>query len=254
MTTNYEQASTVLELKNISLSPNFADTLLLDNISLKIGIHEKIGIIGANGAGKSTLLKLLNYLHTPTQGQFLFQEKSIANINPLQLRQKVVLVPQEPKLLGMTVQSALIYPLQLQKLSNQEIKQRLLWCLETLSIPESWLSRPEGELSLGQKQLVSIARGIIMNPQVLLLDEPTSALDVGKSDLLREKLIELSTNNIMTIVVVNHDLKWIKSFCDRLVWLEQGRIKQDWTRDQVNWQIVEENLSKRNLDQDFDNF
>ena len=61
MTTNYDQASTVLELKNICLAPNFADTLLLDNISLKIGTQEKIGIVGANGAGKSTLLKLLNH-------------------------------------------------------------------------------------------------------------------------------------------------------------------------------------------------
>ena len=253
MTKNAEKVNSVLELKNIYLNSNLGETLL-HNISLKIGHQDRIGIVGASGAGKSTLLKLCNYLHHPDQGDIFFQQQAITNINPLKLRQQVVLVTQEPKLLGMNVQSALVYPLQLQQLSPKEIQNRLSWCLERLSIPQSWLSRKEHELSLGQRQLISIARGIIMHPQVLLLDEPTSSLDSGKSQWLKDILVNLSVNQIMTMIVVNHDLEWLKQFAQRIVYLDQGKIQQNLTIDQIDWKIIDNDLYKHNFDRDFDKF
>lgn len=253
MITTDQKDDTVLQLNNIYLRSNLGETIL-NNISLKIAHQDRIGLVGASGAGKSTLLKLFNYLHRPDQGDILFQDTSVNNINPLELRKQIVLVPQESKLLGMTVESALIYPLQLQKLSEREIKHRLSWCLEQCSIPQSWLSRNENELSLGQRQMVAIARALIMYPKVLLLDEPTSSLDAGKSQWLKDKLIELSINQIMTIIVVTHDLEWLKNFAQRIVYLNQGKIQEDLTIDEFNWKIIEDDLRINNIDQDFDNF
>ncbi|NCO74472.1 MAG: ATP-binding cassette domain-containing protein [Cyanobacteria bacterium] len=247
-------SQTILRLENISLWTHNHQTPLLENISLSMSKGERLGILGSSGAGKTTLLKLLNYLHSPNQGKFFFQQESINVINPLELRTKIVLVPQEPKLLGMTVQCALTYPLQLQKLATTEITQRLSWCLNELSIPDSWLQRQELELSLGQRQLVAVARGIIMQPLILLLDEPTSALDTGKANWLKEKLINLSENLAITMIVVNHDLNWLKDFATRIVWLNQGKIKQDSIITKIHWQEIRENLLNTATDDFFEDF
>ncbi len=222
---------------------------------MKIATQELIGIIGASGAGKSSLLRLLNYLHSHDQGEFLWENKSIEQTPPRQLRQKVVLVPQESKLLGMDIQSALVYPLQLQNLSKTEIQQRLSWCLDIFAIPQSWLSRHESEFSVGQRQLIAIARGAIMQPKILLLDEPTSALDFQKASWLRKTLINLSINQKISIVVVNHDLKWISKFAQRVILLSQGKVTEDLTTSQINWQTIEATFAENHdLDHDFDDF
>lgn len=195
----------LFELQNVGLSTPVATSYILRNISFKVFSREKIAIAGASGAGKTSLLRLCNILHSPTEGKISFSPTEIDQGSITKLRQQIVLVPQEPKLLGMTVQDALIYPLKLQQLTSSEIKQRItVWC-EALKIPKIWLERRELELSLGQRQLVAIARALGMQPLILLLDEPTSALDVGTSERLLSVLDSLVANHQMTIV-----MSWIK--------------------------------------------
>ena len=156
----------------------------------------------------------------------------------IKLRQQVVLVPQEPKLLGMTVAEALAYPLHLQNYSKSEIKQRIIDGTNRLHIPQTWLERTELQLSLGQRQLVGITRGLIMEPKILVLDEPTSALDTGLSEHLLTVLNILKT----TIVMVNHQLDIAKKLAQRILYLEEGQLLQDSLAHQIDWGLLREKL------------
>ncbi len=232
----------ILCLELVSLAASIGSAWLLQNISLEIERGDKIAIIGASGAGKTSLLKLLNRLSNPTQGKIYFAKTPITQIPIIQLRQQIVLVPQEPKLLGMTVRQTLVYPLQLQALPTTEINRRLDSWLEQLRIPEAWLERYELQLSLGQRQLIAIARGLMMQPQILLLDEPTSALDLGTANHLLTVLDRLVKESNLTILMINHQLELIKNFADRLLYLTTGQLEVDTPNTNTSWQQLRQKL------------
>ncbi|MGK7950565.1 MAG: ATP-binding cassette domain-containing protein [Xenococcaceae cyanobacterium] len=235
----------IIQLKNISLTASVGSAILLQDISFSLDRGDKLAIVGATGSGKTTLVRLLNYLNTPTTGTIYLEEKPFSQIPIIQLRKQVVLVPQEPKLLGMSVSETLAYPLKLQKLPPKEIRQRVETWTNLLQIPQKWLERNELQLSLGQRQLVSIARGLIMQPKVLLLDEPTSALDLGIAHNLLTVLNRLTEDSDITIVMVNHQLELIHNFARRIIYLETGQIKEDVVADRANWQIIQTKLLQK---------
>ena len=235
-------SASIIQLKNVSLTASFGSALLLQDITFSIERGEKLVIVGATGSGKTTLLRLLNHLNSPTSGKIYLEEKPFERIPVIQLRQQVVLVPQEPKLLGMTGSATLAYPLTLQKLPAKEIRQRVETWTNLLQIPQQWLERNELQLSLGQRQLISIARGLIMQPKVLLLDEPTSALDIGIAHNLLTVLDRVSENNRTTIVMVNHQLELVRNFAQRIIYLETGKIQEDVLANPENWQLIQTKL------------
>ena len=232
----------IFKLQNVSLAASVGAHYLLRDISFAVSPGEKIAIAGASGAGKTSLLKLCNLLHSPTEGKISFSATDIAQKSVTKLRQQIVLVPQEPKLLGMKVKEALAYPLKLQQLSSSEIKQRVATWSEALKIPEIWLDRHELQLSLGQRQLVAIARALVMQPLILLLDEPTSALDMGISDRLLSLLNSLAENQKMTIVMVNHQLELSAKFAERILYLENGFLIEDTIASPTQWQKFRDKL------------
>lgn len=234
--------ATLFELQNVSLATSMGAHYLLRDISFAVYPGERIAIAGASGSGKTSLLKLCNRLHSPTKGKISFSTSNIAEKSLVKLRRKIVLVPQEPKLLGMRVEEALSYPLELQQLSATEIKQRVVTWSEALRIPQAWLERHELQLSLGQRQLVAIARALVMQPLILLLDEPTSALDIGTSDRLLTLLNSLVANQQMTIMMVNHQLGLSANFAERILYLEKGFLKEDTIASATKWQQFQEKL------------
>lgn len=235
-----------LELKDVSLVTEGKGALkgipILTDISLVVNRGERIGIIGPSGAGKTSLLRLLNRLAEPTGGIVYLDNRDYRKIPVFDLRRAVVLVLQEPKLLGMTVREALAYPLVLQKLPKNVIAQRVERIREVCHIPNEWLERLELQLSVGQRQLVAIARGLVMEPKVLLLDEPTSALDAGTAIHILNVLVDLAENNRMTIFMVNHQLDMAERFCHRVLYLQEGRLLEDISANQMDWQELRERL------------
>lgn len=245
---DYARTPTVaqLRLKQVSLATPargaMPGTTILTDVSFDVCPGDRIVLVGPSGAGKTSLLRLLNRLIDPTSGTIYLEEQDIRKIPILQLRRDVMLVLQEPKLLGMTVQEALAYPLVLQQLPKRVIAERVEAIREQLHIPAEWLERTELALSVGQRQLVAIARALVIQPKILLLDEPTSALDAGTASYVLSVLVDLAENSKMTIVMVNHQLDMAERFCTRVLYLQNGQLLQDSLAVQMNWEQLRETL------------
>jgi D-methionine transport system ATP-binding protein len=235
--------TTAIATNRVSYQTKFR-TLLTD-ISVAIAQGSKTALIGATGSGKTTFLRLLNRLTDPSAGIISLNGKNIQEIPIQTLRRRVLLVPQEPSLLGMTVAEAIAYPLKLQNFTQSEIDTRSQKWLEKLQIERKLLNRSELELSLGQRQWVAIARALMMEPEILLLDEPTSALDRGLSHLLLDTLTELTQlPQPVTVVMINHQLDLVQTWCDRLICLHEGQLVQDTEANLVNWQDIDDLLRR----------
>jgi D-methionine transport system ATP-binding protein len=232
----------LLQLNQINYTPpNFTHPLLTD-ISFSLVAGECITLTGVTGAGKSTLLRLINRLIEPTTGQILLAGANYQTIPPIALRRRVMLVSQEPKLLGMKVREALAYPLQLQALNPEEIKQRILTITDRLQIPIDWFDRTEMQLSAGQKQLISIARGIITQPQVLLFDEPIANLDFTTAERVLTCLNTIAKDGQIGTIVVNHQLELAARFSDRFLYLQAGKLLLDRSSREINWQDLQQQI------------
>lgn len=214
---------------------------VLRSLSFNVFKGDQVAIVGASGSGKTSLLKLLNRLADPLEGTLYLDKIPFPKIPVLSLRQQIMLVSQEPKLLGMTVQEAIQYPLKLKGMPQREIEPFVNEWIERLHIPRDWLERTELQMSLGERQWVAIARALVCQPAILLLDEPTASLDVGRQDHLLRLLSELS----QTILIATHHLEFaaqFSGFCgvapctNRVLHLQRGELIQDLMGHQVDWQ------------------
>jgi D-methionine transport system ATP-binding protein len=232
----------LLQLKSIDHTPpNFTRPLLTD-ISFSLAAGECITLTGITGAGKSTLLRLINRLSEPTSGEILVDGENYRSIPPTTLRQRVMLVSQEPKLLGMKVREVLAYPLQLQSVSVEEIKQRIVTVAEQFEIPTDWFDRNESQLSAGQKQIVSIARGVITRPQILLLDEPIANLDPTTAERILQTIFNICQLQQVGAIIVNHQLESAAKFSNRLLYLQDGKLLIDKVSTSVDWQNLQQQI------------
>ncbi|MBK1987171.1 ATP-binding cassette domain-containing protein [Sphaerospermopsis aphanizomenoides BCCUSP55] len=242
-----EQVNLFTRLKS-QVQNNLPGYPILQDISFEVFPGDRITIVGTAGAGKTSLLRLINRLNEPTSGKIYLENQEYHQIPVIKLRQEVTLVQQESKLLGMTVREALAYPLVLRGWSKQKIQEQVGYWQEKLQIPDEWLARTEVQLSAGQKQLVAIARALVIQPKILLLDEPIAALDPGKASRLMYILCELTQAPEQpfktAILMVNHQLDLIQEFCNRLLHLQQGQILANQPASQINWHELKASLTQ----------
>ncbi|NEQ35233.1 MAG: ATP-binding cassette domain-containing protein [Okeania sp. SIO3I5] len=229
-----EQQQSQLYLDQVSLTTPISSYNLLKDISFTVEKGARVALVGTSGAGKTSLLRLFNRLISPTSGYIYLDNQEYGKIPVMQLRKEVTMVLQESKLLGMSVAEAIAYPLKLRGLRQPEIQQRCEYWIQQLNIPESWLSRSELQLSMGQKQLVAIARAAVIQPKILLLDEPTSALDIGTASRVLQVLATLAETEV-TVIMVTHQIDLAQQFCTKLLHLEQGELIEDSPNSKVDW-------------------
>jgi D-methionine transport system ATP-binding protein len=215
--------ASLLRVENLAYALPYQS--ILQPLSFEVAAGEIVLVTGASGVGKTLLLRLLNRLTEPSGGNVYVANREYRSIPLPQLRRQVALVSAEPQLLGMTVQEALLYPLQLQRLPASVAEQRLGQLLCQVPIPKHWLSLLEFELSIEQRQLVSLARSLLLQPQVLLLDEGAKYLEAEGWRCLQA----IAREQQMAVIVTG---KYF-DIAGRVLYLRDGQLV--WDRTGVNW-------------------
>ena len=235
----------MLEVKNLKKS--FGDKKVLKGIDLNIDKGEVVGIIGPSGCGKSTLLRCINLLENPTSGEIFYNdEKYDRTRNLSKYRMEVGMVFQQFNLFPhLTVlDNITLAPVKLGILTEDEAIKAAKRYLKKIDLLDKADFYPN-ELSGGQKQRVAICRTLVMNPKVILFDEPTSALDpemIGEVTKLMRDIKDADLN--MTMIIVSHEMKFIKDFCSRVVFLDEGKVIEDGTPNEIFNHPKDEKLQK----------
>ena len=204
------------------------DLHVLCGISDEIRKGEVVVIVGPSGSGKSTYLRSLNLLEIPTSGQIFFEGVDITDKNTDidKHRQKMGMVFQHFNLFPhkTILENITLAPFKLLKKSKEEAEKKGMELLEMVGLTEKANAYPS-QLSGGQKQRIAIVRSLAMEPEVMLFDEPTSALDPEMVGEVLEIMKKLAKDG-MTMVVVTHEMGFAKEVADRVIFIDEGIIKE----------------------------
>src|SRR3712207_6281028 len=217
----------LVEIDNVRKS--FGDNLVLDGVDLTVARGEAIVIAGPSGSGKSTMLRCINGLESIDGGELLFGGQRVPRSGRelVRIRARIGMVFQQFNLFPhMTVlQNVTLAPVNVKQQSREDARERAMRLLERVGIAEKADQYP-ADLSGGQQQRVAIARALAMDPELMLFDEPTSALD---PEMIREVLDVMRdlARDGMTMLVVTHEMGFAREVCDRLAFIDEGRIVEE---------------------------
>jgi polar amino acid transport system ATP-binding protein len=221
----------IIQIDNVVKS--FGKIKALQGVSITVKRGEVLVVIGPSGSGKSTLLRCINMLEHPDSGNIIVDGFPLmhkeTNINLV--RAEVGMVFQQFNLFPhLTVLENIILAQRIvRKRKHEEAKKIAEQQLKYVGIPEKAEAYPQ-ELSGGQQQRVAIARALAMNPKIMLFDEPTSALDPEMIKEVLDVMVALAKAG-MTMVVVSHEMGFVRAAAERIVFMDQGRIIEEGTPD-----------------------
>jgi len=213
----------------------------VDDVSFKIYEGETLGLVGESGCGKSTLGNAILRLDDPTEGDILYQGKSITNLKGealRQLRKDIQLIFQDPfSSLNprLSVGKAIMEPMKVHGLYGdaESRKQKTIQLLERVGLSEEHFDRYPHEFSGGQRQRIGIARTIAVEPKLIICDESVSALDISVQAQVLNLLNELKTDFGFTYIFISHDLAVVKYMADQLLVMHEGKIVEQGEADEV---------------------
>ena len=231
---------TLIKIENLHKS--FGKNEVLKGINLEIKRGEVVVIIGPSGSGKSTLLRSMNLLEEASQGKVIFEGVDITDKkNDLfAMREKMGMVFQQFNLFpNMTVmENITLSPIKTKGESKEVAEKRAKELLEKVGLPDKADAYPQS-LSGGQQQRIAIARGLAMEPDVLLFDEPTSALDPEMVGEVLAVMQDLAKSG-MTMVIVTHEMGFAREVADRVIFMADGVVVEDGTPEQIFEQTQEQ--------------
>ena len=230
------ESEKIIELKN--LKKQYGDNIVLKNINLHVDRGEVVSIIGPSGSGKSTILRCIVDLESITSGEVLIEGNDLTDKNvdkkiKKEMLLKTGMVFQTFNLFPhMSVRNNIVRTLKLvKKMATMEAENTAKKMLDLVGLSDKINSFPN-ELSGGQKQRVAIARALALQPDIMLFDEPTSALD---PELVKEVLdiIRKLKKQKITMLIVSHEMNFVREISDRIVVMEKGEILEIGTSQQI---------------------
>ncbi|MET0423469.1 MAG: amino acid ABC transporter ATP-binding protein [Actinoplanes sp.] len=228
-------------LSCVDVRKTFGPNVVLDGLTLDVGEHEVVALIGASGSGKSTLLRCVNLLTEIDDGVIRLDDEDITDpkTNPDLVRQKIGLVFQSFNLFPhMTVlDNITLAPVRVHKRPAAEAGAQAMEWLERVGLADKAGSFPD-RLSGGQQQRVAIVRALVNNPRLLLLDEVTSALDPELVGEVLTMIRDLKGEG-MTMVLATHEMGFARQVADRVAFLDKGRVLEQGPPAQVLGDPVE---------------
>jgi len=212
-------------------------TIGVQKASFEIYTGEVFVIMGLSGSGKSTMVRMLNRLIEPTSGQVFIDGEDIISMNNDQLvkmrRKKMSMVFQSFALMPhMTVLQNAAFGLEMDGMDKKDREERALQALEQVGL-EAWAASMPDELSGGMQQRVGLARGLAVDPDILLMDEAFSALDPLIRTEMQDELLKLQAKAKRTIVFISHDLDEAMRIGDRIAIMEGGKVVQVGTPEEI---------------------
>lgn len=222
---------TEISIRNLNLS--FEKQQILKNINVDIPRHKITVIMGPSGCGKTTLMRCMNRLtdlntQTKVTGNIFIGDRDILNTHDdiNEIRKMMGLLAQRPYPLPMNIFNNVAYGLRISgRKKKRFLEKRVEHYLRQVNLWEEVKDRlrdPAAALSIGQQQRLCLARGLAVDPRIILADEPTSALDPISSQLIEEKFAELKTS--YTIVMVTHILRQARRIADHVVFMYMGEV------------------------------
>jgi phospholipid/cholesterol/gamma-HCH transport system ATP-binding protein len=219
----------VVELRDAH--KEFEDKKVLDGVSLQVNPMERLVIMGQSGSGKSTILRLILGILNPDSGSIFFKQFEITRLSRRklqQVRRHIGMVYQYSALLSSrNVRDNVALPLEeLTDLSREEIDNVVDEKLDLVGMKDTRHQLPS-ELSGGMRKRVSLARALVMDPELILFDEPTAGLDPVISSVIDELIITLSEKSKVTSIIVTHEMASAFRIGTRMAMLFQGKIIED---------------------------
>ncbi len=228
------------------LKKKFNKNSVLKNINFEVNKGDRIAIIGPSGCGKSTLLRCINLLEKPSEGSIIFNNTNLLDksVELNVIREKIGMVFQQFNLFNnLTVlENIILAPTKLGLISKSDAVKEAKKLLKQFDLYDKLNNYPR-ELSGGQKQRVAIIRTLIMNPDMILFDEPTSALD-PEMVLEVEDLIKTIADENMTMIVVSHEMNFIKNIATKVIFMIDGEIVEIGDPDTIFNKPKDERLKK----------
>ncbi|SET09078.1 peptide ABC transporter ATP-binding protein [Thorsellia anophelis] len=212
----------------------------LDGVSFELKVGKTLAVVGESGCGKSTLGKLLTMIESPTQGELFYKGQDLLDKNPANKalrRQKIQIVFQNPY--GslnprQKVGHILSEPLEVNTLLSKEaIRSKVLKIMAKVGLKEEFYDRYPHMFSGGQRQRIAIARGLMLEPDIVIADEPVSALDVSVRAQVLNLMMDLQEEMGLAYVFISHDLSVVEHIADDVMVMYLGRCVEKGTKEQV---------------------
>lgn len=209
-----------------SVSKQFPDgTKAVQGFDLTIPSRTTTVFVGSSGCGKTTLLRMVNRMVEPSAGQILIDGEDVAKTDAVQLRRRIGYVMQNSGLLPhRSVLDNITTVLRLNRTPKAEARERGLALMDTVGLDRALAKRYPSQLSGGQQQRVGVARGLAVEPNILLMDEPFGAVDPIVRTELQEELLRLQRELGKTVVFVTHDIDEAFLLGDQIVILKKGGV------------------------------